>query len=348
VARIRSVKPELRTSLTAAEWPREVRYFWVLLWGYLDDYGRGVDEPRLIRADCFPLDDDLTAADIEKWLDMFSTPRDDEPASICRYTIGGRHYLHVPHWNNHQKPQHPTDSKIPKCPRGTDCGRGSRAFHEPLTNPHEGLPGASPGSGGGAQGPPPGTLVAGGIADEDDSDVDAGQGMFMSGSGESRESLSGNGVSNTPSPTSVRREVDGDGDGAVDGEGEKKAPAKPPREDAERLCAHLADRIEGNGSKRPAITVKWRDAARLMLDNDKRTEAQVHTAIDYAQDSEFWRINVASMPKLREQYDKLRLSALKDQRGPGLPGDATGTARARGAIQAGIEAGELMRKGIAS
>ena len=79
MARIRSVKPELRTSLTAAEWPREVRYFWVLLWGYLDDHGRGVDEPRLIKADCFPLDDDLTAADIEKWLEMFAEPRDDEP-----------------------------------------------------------------------------------------------------------------------------------------------------------------------------------------------------------------------------------------------------------------------------
>ena len=50
MARIRSVKPELRTSLTVAQWPREVRYFWVLLWGYLDDHGYGVDEPRLIKA----------------------------------------------------------------------------------------------------------------------------------------------------------------------------------------------------------------------------------------------------------------------------------------------------------
>ena len=62
----------------------------MLLWGYLDDHGRGVDEPRLIKADCFPLDDDLTADDIDKWLELFATPRDDEPASICRYKIGGR------------------------------------------------------------------------------------------------------------------------------------------------------------------------------------------------------------------------------------------------------------------
>ena len=130
MARIRSVRPELRTSLTAADWPREVRYFWVLCWGYLDDHGRGVDEPRLIQADCFPFDDDLTAADIDKWLELFATPRDDEPASICRYMVGSRRYLHAPRWRNHQKPQHPTDTKIPTCPRGDDCGRGSRAFHE--------------------------------------------------------------------------------------------------------------------------------------------------------------------------------------------------------------------------
>lgn len=319
MARIRSVKPELRTSLTAAEWPREVRYFWVLLWGYLDDHGRGVDEPRLIKADCFPLDDDLTAADIDKWLELFATPRDDEPASICRYTIGGRRYLHAPRWSNSQKPQHPTDSKLPKCPRGDDCGRGSRAFHEPLMNPREVLPGASPEASGSAPGGQHGTQGATGAADEADSGIGAGQDAFMNDSGEPHESLSGNGVSNTPSPTSVRREGDGEGDGAVEGQNQK-APAKPPREDVERLCIHLADRIEGNGANRPNITVKWRDAARLMLDNDKRTEEQVHTAIDWCQGDEFWRINVMSMPKLRDQYERLRLAALKDQRGNGTPG----------------------------
>ena len=50
MARIRSIKPELRTSLTAAEWPREVRYFWVLLWGYLDDHGYGRTSPASSRA----------------------------------------------------------------------------------------------------------------------------------------------------------------------------------------------------------------------------------------------------------------------------------------------------------
>jgi len=110
MARIRSVKPELRTSLTATRWPREVRYFWVLLWGYLDDHGYGVDEPRLIKPDCFPLDDDLTADDIDKWLELIAASR-----SICRFTVGGRRYLHAPKWADHQRPQHPAVPKYPVC-----------------------------------------------------------------------------------------------------------------------------------------------------------------------------------------------------------------------------------------
>jgi hypothetical protein len=81
------------------------------------------------------------------------------------------------------------------------------------------------------------------------------------------------------------------------------------REDVDRLCRHLLDRIVSNGSKRPTVTEKWRDAARLMLDRDGRSEAQVHKAIDWCQDSEFWRSNILSMPTLRDKYETLRLQA---------------------------------------
>jgi hypothetical protein len=112
MARIRSVKPELRTSLTAAEWPREVRYFWVLLWGYLDDHGYGQDEPRIIKGDCFPMDDDLTAGDVDKWLDLMAAS-----GSVCRFRgSDGRRYLHAPNWAEHQRPQHPARPRMPSCP----------------------------------------------------------------------------------------------------------------------------------------------------------------------------------------------------------------------------------------
>lgn len=130
MARIRSVKPELRTSLTAAQWPREVRYFWVLLWGYLDDHGYGVDEPRLIKPDCFPLDDDLTPADIDKWLEIFV-----QSGSLCRFTApDGRRYLHAINWAEHQRPQHPAVPKLPACPRTSHetVMNGSGESHETI------------------------------------------------------------------------------------------------------------------------------------------------------------------------------------------------------------------------
>jgi hypothetical protein len=96
------------------------------------------------------------------------------------------------------------------------------------------------------------------------------------------------------------------------------------RADAERLCQQLADRIEANGSRRPAVTKAWRDAARRMIDLDGRTEDQVARAIDWCQNDEFWCSNILSMDKLRKQYDRLRLAA---QRGSGGTKTATTDAR---------------------
>jgi hypothetical protein len=99
----------------------------------------------------------------------------------------------------------------------------------------------------------------------------------------------------------------------------KDVPAKPPRDDADRLCEHLADKIEANGSRRPAVNAKWRDAARLLIDKDGRTEEQVHAAIDWCQQDEFWRANILSMPKLREKYDQLRMHAMRGRSSSAQP-----------------------------
>jgi hypothetical protein len=85
------------------------------------------------------------------------------------------------------------------------------------------------------------------------------------------------------------------------------------RADIEQVCKHLADRIEANGSKRPTVTDTWRREARLLLDSDGRTVEQVTKAIDWCQSDSFWRANVRSMPKLRKQYDTLRLKAIAER-----------------------------------
>lgn len=100
---------------------------------------------------------------------------------------------------------------------------------------------------------------------------------------------------------------------------ENESPtADPPRPDVELICEYLADKVEANGSPRPPITKAWRTSARLLLDVDgpnrkpPTTVEQVLKAIDWCQDHDFWRSNVRSMPKLREQYDALRLQASRN------------------------------------
>jgi len=61
-----------------------------------------------------------------------------------------------------------------------------------------------------------------------------------------------------------------------------------PRGDVREVCRHLADRIEHNGSKRPVITQAWLQEARLLIDSDGRTVAQVLKAIDWCQADTFW------------------------------------------------------------
>ena len=123
------------------------------------------------------------------------------------------------------------------------------------------------------------------------------------------------------------------------------------RVDVERICVHLADRIEANGSKRPSITKTWRDNARLLIDKDGRTEQQIHTAIDWCQDSEFWQPNIMSMPTLREKYDQLRLQAKRQNAGRDSPSESsdpqesTSTQRARAAIDAGKEVQAMLDRG---
>lgn len=98
------------------------------------------------------------------------------------------------------------------------------------------------------------------------------------------------------------------------GRSKTKRVSDAPRPDVERVCDHLADRIEANGSNRPSVNQRWRTAARLLLDADKRAEDDVHKAIDWCQQNHFWLRNIRSMEKLREQYDRLRLDALEEMR----------------------------------
>lgn len=97
----------------------------------------------------------------------------------------------------------------------------------------------------------------------------------------------------------------------------------PVRLDVERVCVRLAEQVESNGAKKPTITKAWRDAARLLIDKDGRTEEQIAWLIDWSQRDEFWRSNILSMPKLRDKFDQLLIKA-RPQAVPSARVDAQG------------------------
>lgn len=89
-------------------------------------------------------------------------------------------------------------------------------------------------------------------------------------------------------------------------------PAAPLRIDVEQVCSAVVAAEVAKGSKKPTVTEGWRTQARLMLDNDHRELPDVLAVIEWTRDHSFWRSNIRSVPKLREQFDTLRLQREAD------------------------------------
>lgn len=113
MARIRTIKPEFFTSLTIADLSLTARLTFIGLWTHVDDDGRCVDEPRLVRAAVWPLDD-RTAADVEVDLRTLH-----DASLIHRYERSGRRFLAIRNWREHQRIDKPKPSKLPAPEDGT-------------------------------------------------------------------------------------------------------------------------------------------------------------------------------------------------------------------------------------
>lgn len=106
--RIRTIKPEFWSSLTVSELPVAARLTFIGLWNYADDEGRGVFDPRLIRAAIWPLEDNVTVAKVQGHLDALTAAR-----LITVYSDGTRTYFSVNGWGEHQAISHPRPSLLP-------------------------------------------------------------------------------------------------------------------------------------------------------------------------------------------------------------------------------------------
>lgn len=122
MARIRTIKPEFFTSEAIASLPLAARLTFIGLWTHADDYGRLVDNPRIIKGAIWPLDDDVTATDVSLHIHMLV-----DLGLLARYEAEGRRYLHVCNWEEHQKMNRKAAAKHPEPPSSTDPQCGSSA-----------------------------------------------------------------------------------------------------------------------------------------------------------------------------------------------------------------------------
>lgn len=101
----------------------------------------------------------------------------------------------------------------------------------------------------------------------------------------------------------------------IDQDADTSDAPTPTRErpDVEAVCDHMADSVAARTGRRPRVTKRWRDAARLMIDRDQRPTDQIHAAIDWVAQSDFWAANILGVPKLREKWDTIYLQARREK-----------------------------------
>ena len=91
--------------------------------------------------------------------------------------------------------------------------------------------------------------------------------------------------------------------------------AEDPRPDVDAVCDAMAASVQRRTGRAPRVTAAWRTQARLMIDRDGRTVADVTRIIDWVEADDFWRANILSLPKLRQKFDTLRLQSQRPRGG---------------------------------
>ena len=109
MARIRSVKPEFWSDEDLADLPRDARLLYIGLWNLSDEHCRLRGDPRYVKGQLFPYDDDLSAAGVEILLNALVVAK-----KVVRYRVAGKQYLYLPNLGKHQRLE--TDKVPSKLP----------------------------------------------------------------------------------------------------------------------------------------------------------------------------------------------------------------------------------------
>ena len=147
--RIRTIKPDAFKSESLSAISRGARWTFAGLWTYCDDDGLGRADPRLIKAELYPLDDSTTAADVDNDMNELI-----DAGCLHTYMSGGKVFIHIPGFRRHQRINRPTPSTLPPCSCGirTNLSEPSQQLSEPPENvlPEGKGKGRGSGNGGGS------------------------------------------------------------------------------------------------------------------------------------------------------------------------------------------------------
>lgn len=165
MARIRSIKPEYWSDRSIArQLSRDARLLYIALWNFADEHGRLPGDPRWVKGNCLPYDDDLDPEAVEQLLEELAAA-----GKVIEYQADGDPYLFLPNLARHQRleaakvpsrlpppgangPSPRAETSVPDAteavPRADQPGR--RAYssaprtHEPAPNANEPWPGSEP------------------------------------------------------------------------------------------------------------------------------------------------------------------------------------------------------------
>ena len=119
--RIRSIKPEFWESESLSKVSREARLLFIGLFSCCDDVGRARASSRLLASRLFPYDEDAFKR-LPGWISEL-----EKQGCIRLYQVDDEAYLDIPKWQNHQKIDKPSASKLPSF---DDVREDSRGFEK--------------------------------------------------------------------------------------------------------------------------------------------------------------------------------------------------------------------------
>jgi hypothetical protein len=153
LARIRSLKPEAFTSESLAKVGVSAERTFFGLTTIVDDRGRIADKPAQLNGDLWSMRGGHTATELDDELEQLIKA----DGLVCRYVgCNGKRYLHLVTWDWHQKIDHPSKVRTPRCPhhpvsvsgKAEECGLHDGlcpTSRETLASPREVSRGVRPG-----------------------------------------------------------------------------------------------------------------------------------------------------------------------------------------------------------